>query len=55
VQIAVFEGYRIPRRGKGKGRKMKTAMRAKMKACARKHKVATKGFWTCVRGGKKRR
>lgn len=53
MQIAVLEGYRVPRK---RGRsKMKPSMRKAMKTCAKKHRVATKGFWTCVRGKKGRK
>jgi hypothetical protein len=59
MQIAVLEGYRAPRRSKMARRKShrkggKTALRKKMKSCARKHKVTSKGFWACVRGKKRR-
>lgn len=54
MMIGVLEGYRIPRRKK-KGKTMKKSMRSKMKSCARSHRVATKGFWTCVRGGSRKR
>lgn len=59
MQIAVLEGYRgVPGRSKMKRhhkRKSsgKTAHHKAMKACAVKHKVTTKGFWSCVRGTKK--
>lgn len=53
MEIGVLEGYRVPRsRG---GRKMKGWLRKKMKSCAKKHRVATRGFWACVRGGRRRR
>ncbi len=33
---------------------MKRSMRAKMKKCAKRNRVATKAFWRCVRGGKRK-
>lgn len=58
MQIAVLEGYRGPnRRSKMARRKShrkggKRALRKKMKSCARKHKVTSKSFWSCVRRGR---
>jgi hypothetical protein len=59
MQIAVLEGYRGPRRSKMARRKHhsrkggKRALRKKMKTCARKHKVTSKSFWSCVRKGRR--
>ena len=61
MQIAVLEGYRVPggskmARRRRKSRRIgggKRALRAKMKVCARKHKVTSKGFWACVRKGRR--
>lgn len=65
MPIAVLEGYRAPsssrrstmaRRRRRHARKGgKRALRKKMKSCAKRHKVTTKGFWACVRKGRKRR
>jgi hypothetical protein len=55
MMIGVLEGYRIPRRKKSRRSTVKKSMRAKMKSCAKSHRVATKGFWTCVRAKKGRR
>jgi len=49
MQVGILEGYEVPRRRKRRS-SMKSSMKKKMKACARKHRVATKGFWSCVRG-----
>lgn len=56
MQIAVLEGYRIPRRSKMARRRggVSPARRKKMKSCAKRHKVTSKGFWSCVRGAKKK-
>jgi hypothetical protein len=61
MQIAVLEGYRVPggkmarRRRRSTSRRTggKRALRAKMKKCARRHKVTSKGFWACVRKGRR--
>jgi hypothetical protein len=60
MQIAVLEGYRAPRKGSNMARRRKghrkggkRALRKKMKSCAKRHKVTTKGFWACVRKGRK--
>jgi hypothetical protein len=65
MQIAVLEGYRVPGRSKKMARRRrrrsvrrvggKRALRKRMKVCARKHKVTSKGFWACVRKGRSRR
>lgn len=55
MQIAVLEGYRVPRGEKKMARHRKSSMRMKMKRCAKSHRVATKGFWACVRAGARRR
>jgi hypothetical protein len=54
MKIGIFQGYTMPRGKKRRRSTMKRGMRAKMKSCAKKHRVATKGFWTCVRGKKRR-
>lgn len=55
MQIAVLSGYRMPHRRSHRRGGSKMSMRKKMKSCARKHKVTSKGFWACVRGGKRRK
>lgn len=48
VQVLQGYGHEPPRR-KRKGRRMAPARRAAMKACAKTNRVATRGFWTCVK------
>jgi hypothetical protein len=58
-QIAILEGYQIPRYGK-MPRKRKRSSSAKgsfsaiAKRCRKKHKKSAKSFWACVRKAQKR-
>jgi hypothetical protein len=50
MQIAVLEGYRVPHRKKP----ALAMLHRRLNACAVDHRVASRGFWACVRGGRRR-